>query len=171
MYVFAPMTTTVAERIDGWSYPPPYHFYDLATDQADREAFLDPASWPDRVFAVHDAGAPDHPQEAARGDGPGERSLAGFFSFTPDADGESVEVGLGMAPERTGSGEGSRFVSAGVAFAQGRYDPGTLTLGVAAFNERAISVYEAVGFERTGTFEQATNGDRHEFVEMRLSLA
>jgi ribosomal-protein-alanine N-acetyltransferase len=163
MYVFSPMTAAVADTIDGWSYPPPYDFYDLAADPADREAFLDPDSWPDRTYAVREAG--------------GDRTLVGFVSFTPgaettdgDAGTESVEIGLGMAPDRTGAGEGAQFVTAGVAFAQGKFDPAELTLGVAAFNERAIRVYEAVGFEECGRFDQETNGDVYEFVGMRLVL-
>jgi ribosomal-protein-alanine N-acetyltransferase len=153
MYRFSPMTAAVADRIDGWSYPEPYDFYDLDSDPADRAAFLDPETWPDRTYAVHDAD---------------DASLVGFVSFTPE--GDSVEVGLGMAPERTGEGAGTGFVTAAIAFAQGKFDPAELTLGVAAFNERAIRVYEAVGFERMGTYEQETNGGVHEFVGMRLAI-
>lgn len=158
--VFSPMTRPAAERIDGWASPAPHDFYDLSADPEDREPFLDPETWPDRKYAVREAG--------------GDRSLVGFFSFTPESDDggcESVAVGLGMAPHRTGAGEGARFVTAGIAFAQGKFDPAEATLGVAAFNERAIRVYEQVDFEETGRFDQETNGDVYEFVGMRLSLA
>lgn len=171
MYVFSPMTDAVAETIDDWSYPAPYDFYDLSADPEDRELFLDPDSWPDRKYAVRDSGA--------------ERTLVGFVSLTTEGDEngngdddtndsatvESVELGLGMAPERTGDGEGANFVTAALAFAQGTFDPSEVTLGVAAFNERAIRVYEQVGFVETGRFDQETNGDVYEFVEMCLSLA
>ena len=44
-----------------------------------------------------------------------------------------------------------------------------VVLGVAAFNERAIRVYERCGFVRTGEYDQETNGGVHRFVRMRLS--
>ena len=41
-------------------------------------------------------------------------------------------------------------------------------LSVAAFNERAIRVYEGVGFEITRRYAQPTNGGIYDFVSMEL---
>jgi ribosomal-protein-alanine N-acetyltransferase len=133
------MDRAAGERIDGWRYDPPYDFYDLDADPADRQTFLDPTNWSDTYAVEADDG-----------------TLVGFFEFDP-TDG-TVEVGLGMHPEYTGRGLGRAFVEAGPEFARDRYDPERFELAVAAFNDRAISVYEALGFERLETDPQATNG-------------
>jgi [ribosomal protein S18]-alanine N-acetyltransferase len=37
---------------------------------------------------------------------------------------------------------------------------------VAAFNRRAITVYERAGFQEVERFEHVTNGGRHAFIRM-----
>ena len=143
-----PMDGSTAERIAGWRHDPPYDFYDLDADPEDHAEFLDPSNWDD-TFAVEDD----------------DGTLVGFFEFAPR--GEAVEIGLGMRPDHTGRGLGRAFVEAGLAFARERYGAETFELAVAAFNDRAIAVYEAVGFERLETYRQETNGGEHEFVRMR----
>ncbi|WP_227353187.1 hypothetical protein [Haladaptatus salinisoli] len=54
-------------------------------------------------------------------------------------------------------------------FARTEYDPDEFSLAVAAFNERTISVYESVGFERVETFPQETSGGEYEFPAMARS--
>jgi|SRR5699024_6068594 len=152
MYVFTEMDADTAREIDSWSYPEPYDFYDLDADPADRALFLDSSTWPDRYFAVRAADTAD---------------LVGFVCFE-DTDERGFEIGIGMAPERTGHGDGIRFVEAALAFAQGRFDTTAFTLAVATFNERAIRVYERVGFEKIDEFEQETNGGVYPFVRMSL---
>ena len=72
-----------------------------------------------------------------------------------------------MRPDLTGKGRGDEFVRAGREFGRERFAPRQIVLNVAAFNERAIRVYERVGFVETGrhirSFERF--GDV-EFVEM-----
>ena len=103
---------------------------------------------PERYFAVRDdAGA-----------------LIGFLYFEPKED--VLEYGLGLRPDLTGKGLGLDFFRAGLEFGRARYRPSLVRLFVAAFNERAITVYERAGFRETGrhvrTFERW--GDV-EFVE------
>ena len=150
-YRFEEMTADAAGRIADWHYPEPYDFYDPAADPEDLAELLDPANWPDTYFAV-------------RRDG----RLAGFFSFERIED--AVVVGLGMHPELTGRGEGEDFVRAGLGFAAERYDPDEFRLSVATFNDRAMAVYERVGFEADGTRMVETNGGEHEFLDMALPL-
>ncbi len=170
-YSISPMTREAATEIDGWHYEEPYSFYDLDADSEDRALFLDESNWPDNHFAVRD-----------------DEGLTGFFSFTSvevatgvdvasDVDpahtnldtATAVVVGLGMEPGRTDDRRGREFVARGLQFAHERYDPDEFRLSVATFNERAISVYESLGFERVREFRQQTNGDEYPFVEMRLS--
>lgn len=136
----APMTPDDFADYEQWHYQPPYDFYD-----SDQEPVLNP----ERYFAVRDdAGA-----------------LIGFLYFEPKDD--VLEYGLGLRPDLTGKGLGFDFFSAGLDFGRERYRPSLVRLFVAAFNERAIKVYERAGFRETGrhvrTFERW--GDV-EFVSM-----
>ena len=148
-YRFVPMTASFAETIASWRYPGIYAFYDLDQDPEDYQELMDPASWPEKYFAVLDE----------TGD------LAGFFSF--DICEETVVLGLGLRPDLTGRGCGEAFVGAGLDFAWDRFAPSAFELSVASFNRRAILVYERLGFRQARTFQQETNGGTYEFVEMR----
>jgi [ribosomal protein S18]-alanine N-acetyltransferase len=143
----AELTQAQAEEIAGWRYEPPYDFYDAIADAGDLAELMSPESRADRYFGAFD------------GDG-----LAGFFAFAP-ANGV-VTVGLGLRPDLTGRGLGLRFLEEGLAFAMSRFAPNRFRLAVAAFNERAITVYERAGFAPTRTYEHETNGGVHTFVEL-----
>ena len=113
----------VLAEIERWRYEAPYDFYD---------GNAEPVVNPDRFFAARaDAGR-----------------LAGFFYF--ELRGDVHEYGLGLRPDLTGQGLGLAFVRTGLEFGRERFRPARLVLAVAAFNERAIAVYERAGFEITG---------------------
>ena len=109
--------------IEGWAYEPPYDFYDGRHE---------PVKSPDRFFTAFD--------EAG--------SLFGFYYF--ELRGDALEYGLGMRPELTGHGHGLEFFRAGLEFGRERFRPKRIVLAVAAFNERAVAVYERAGFAITG---------------------
>jgi ribosomal-protein-alanine N-acetyltransferase len=145
---FRPMTADEAAAIDGWRYPPPYDFYDLGADPDDRNELLDPVRREREYWtAVDEAGA-----------------IVGFAQLQPS--GEAVEVGLGMRPDLTGRGLGGVFLEAVLQSARDRYAPGRFTLAVAAFNQRAITVYERAGFTAVRSYRHRTNGGEWDFVEM-----
>lgn len=148
-YHFHPMDDADAGEISGWRYEPPYDFYDGDADPADLAELLDPKRREDAYFSVRDE----------------EGRLVGFFQFGEE-DGV-VDVGLGLRPDLTGRGLGSGFLSSGLEFARRRFAPGRFTLSVAAFNGRAIRVYERAGFRRGGVYTHETNGAEHEFLSMR----
>lgn len=148
-YIFRPLTDTAAHAIAAWHYDGPYSFYDMDQDQEDLAEFLDPSTWPDRYFAVYGE----------------DGDLVGFFCFTPDDSG-AVEIGLGLRPDLTGRGLGLSFLEAGLAFARGRWGTEGFSLCVAAFNERAIRLYEKVGFRKVREYAQQTNGGSYPFIEM-----
>jgi ribosomal-protein-alanine N-acetyltransferase len=77
-----------------------------------------------------------------------------------------VDIGLGLRPDLTGRGLGLPFVLAGLEFARERFAPEGFRLTVAAFNERAILIYERAGFRGIETFTHRTNGGEHPFVLM-----
>ena len=128
--VIAPLGPEDAALVDGWRYDPPYDFYNGEDD---------PVQNPERCFLVQD------------GD-----EVVGFYYF--DTREDTVEIGLGLRPDLTGQGLGLEFFLDGVAFVHGRFPGRRVKLNVAAFNERAITVYERAGFRRTGehvrTFER-----------------
>ena len=77
-----------------------------------------------------------------------------------------MDFGLGLRPDLTGRGLGLAYLSAGLVFAGQRFKPSRFRLSVATFNERAIRVYERAGFTPSRTFDHATNGSIHRFLEM-----
>ncbi|UTF53932.1 GNAT family N-acetyltransferase [Natronosalvus rutilus] len=143
-----PVTGSAAEKIAEWRYEPPYDFYNLDADPEDYAAFMDPSNW-ETKFAVED----------------GDGTLVGFFDLTPRN--QFVEVGLGMHPDLTGQGLGRTFVEAGLRHARDDLEADVFELAVATFNDRAISVYEDIGFEYVETYSQRTNGGEYEFLRMR----
>jgi ribosomal-protein-alanine N-acetyltransferase len=154
-FVFESMSDKEARKIAAWKYEPPYAFYDMAKDPEDLEELLAPDKRKDYFSATSDG------------------VLVGYFCFGRDArvsggdySGEAVDVGLGMRPDLTGKGLGLSFLESGLGFARERFSPTRFRLSVAAFNERAIKVYERAGFEKSGEFIQRTNGGEHPFVLM-----
>jgi RimJ/RimL family protein N-acetyltransferase len=134
-----PLRSADAAVVDAWRYDPPYDFYNGEDE---------PVQNPERFYVVRD------------GD-----EIVGFYYFDERED--IVEIGLGLRPDLTGQGLGLEFFLDGVAFAHGRFPGRRVTLNVAAFNERAIAVYERAGFLRTG--EHVRTFDRWgevSFVEM-----
>jgi RimJ/RimL family protein N-acetyltransferase len=126
--------------IEGWAYEPPYDFYDGRGE---------PVRNPERFFS-----ACDH-----------DGSVVGFYYF--ELRGAVLEYGLGLRPGLTGRGHGLEFFRAGLEFGRERFRPERIVLAVAAFNGRAIRIYERAGFAETGrhvrTFPEL--GDV-EFVDM-----
>jgi RimJ/RimL family protein N-acetyltransferase len=131
-----------------WHYEPPYDFYDLASDPEDEAAMRDPAQ--------------DKHRRAVLGE---DGRLDAYWYF--DWHGDVVEVGIGLRPDLTGRGLGESFLRAQLAYATGQWSPATFRLFVAAWNERAIKLYERLGFREVARemrqFELV--GD-HEFIRM-----
>lgn len=146
---FTVLTQRQAETIAyTWHYEGDYAFYNLEADEDDLAEFIDAEQRGQSVFAVTSDG-----------------ELVGFVSvMRPDA--ETVDIGLGMKPSLTGNGSGRAFVTSILDFVKATYAPQRITLSVAAFNVRAIRVYEACGFEQTGSFQQPTNGSTFTFIQM-----
>ena len=108
---------------------------------------------------------------AARLDG----ELVGFCCFGPAARvaggdyrrEELLDVGLGLRPDLTGRGLGLAFVRAVLAHAGATRAPAGYRLTVAAFNRRAVRVYERAGFVLDHTFERpGEDGVMRPWVQM-----
>jgi RimJ/RimL family protein N-acetyltransferase len=145
----AEWTDAHASEVATWHYEPPYDFYDLASDPADAAEMRDPAR------ASH--------FRAVLADG--DDRLDAFWYF--DRHDDVVEVGIGLRPDLTGRGQGESFLRAQLEYASRSWQPKTFRLFVAAWNERAIRLYERLGFREVGremrSFELVGG---HEFVQM-----
>jgi len=137
-----------AREVETWHYEPPWDFYDLASDPADAAAMCDPAR------AGHCRAVLDESER-----------LEAFWYF--DWHGEVIEVGIGLRPDLTGHGLGESFLRAQLEYAVHEWEPVTFRLFVAAWNERAIRLYERLGFREvareTRRFELV---GEHEFIQM-----
>jgi len=79
----------------------------------------------------------------------------------------ALDVRLGMRSDLAGRGLGTEFVLAGLRFAKNSYSPPTFRLTVAAFNFRAVRMYERVGFEAVEAFGVRTLEGGREWLLMR----
>ena len=159
---FGELTSAEAAAILDWRYAGQSAFYDTAADPEFAAEFTEPTLWRlrglerdrDVLLAVRDA----------------QGELAGFFAFKGSR--ERCVIGLGLAPALTGRSLGGGFVRAGLAFARRQWDVAGFRLEVAAFNRRAIAVYERLGFVETGRVSRAAQelaGEMVEFIEMAVA--
>lgn len=135
-----PMTVDQATDILRWTYPPPYDFYNMETSAEAYAELLDGS-----YQAVID-----------------QTQLVGFFCTGQSAQVPSgrplglyrddyLDLGLGRQPELTGQGTGFAFCSFVLDTVKSQTSF-PLRLTVASFNERAIHLYEQLGFRRQVTF-------------------
>lgn len=141
------MSQTNAEEIAKWHYEAPYDFYDMINDEEDLHELL------------YERG--NHYFEVLE-----NHVCIGFYSIIED-DGQ-IEIGLGLRPDLTGKGYGKEFLEMLLEYISLNYEKKKIVLSVAAFNSRAIRLYEKCGFKRIKSFSQTTNGSIYEFIKMEL---
>jgi ribosomal-protein-alanine N-acetyltransferase len=148
-----PMTQPQAEEVGGWAYPGIYAFYDYGADPDDLAEILDAKRRAGLYFGVQ---LPVH-------------GLIGFVQTWPVGEDGSVKIGLGLRPECAGRGLGVPFVRllCDWLIDRVRLRPMTITLRVATFNVRAITVYERAGFRAVETEQFTRNGATVQFLRMR----
>lgn len=86
--------------------------------------------------------------------------LEAFCSFGPDGQVSgwdysttALDIGLGLRPDLTGRGYGSEYVNAVINFALSTYSPEQLRVTIAAFNRRALRVWEKASFQVVQKFK------------------
>ena len=146
-----PMSQDSADQIASWTYPAPYDFYDMVADEEDLSELLSQSSRENTYFEVIRNGA-----------------LFGFATFYPQND--HLEIGLGMKPDQTGQGLGVNFYQTIEDYARKNFDCKVLQLSVASFNQRALALYQKVGYERVESYLQATNGGEFPFVRLQKNI-
>lgn len=145
----AALTRQHAVDICTWRYPSPYECYDMTN--ADPDWLLEPEAGFYALLAGN--------------------QLIGFRSFGPDGqvpgweyDDQALDTGGGLRPQLVGQGLGRRAISAGLAFGRAQFAPQAFRVTVATFNERALRVVEALGFQRCGHFNAETDGRSFEVL-------
>lgn len=141
-FTFRPLDEDSARTILHWNYDAPYDIYNLASSEPEETLryLLDPQKAFYRIL-----GQTGH--------------LEAFCSFGPDGqvsggdyNTPALDIGLGVRPDLTGQGHGSEYVNAVIQFAYSTYTPDQLRVTIAAFNHRALRVWEKSGFVVTQKF-------------------
>ena len=162
-FTFTPMDEADARQILSWRYEDQYAVYNSADSESSLTEILDRRS---PYYAVHNA----------------QNELIGFFCFGTSAqvlgyavpalysEDATIDIGLGMRPNLTGNGQGLAFVQAGLDFAREQFAPRRFRLFVLKFNERAMRVYERVGFARVRELTRPDAAGDVTFVEMQREV-
>lgn len=148
-----------ANQISNWGYEEPYEIYSMdGSDECINELLNF------NYFSVTDD----------------EEKLIGYFCYGEAAqvpagrkfdvydDTNLVDIGLGIKPELCSKGLGNEFLLMGIEFGRNMLSIKRFRLTVAAFNERAIKVYQRVGFEKIDSFVRVTDQNELEFWVMIL---
>ncbi len=157
-----PMDEVNARAISNWRYDAPYDLYNPNPDnvEEDVQVFLDPQN---AYYTITDK----------------HRDLVAYCCFGPgaqvqggDYNAAALDIGLGMRPDLTGQGHGLTYVNATLNLARRTFMPTAFRVTVAAFNTRALRVWENAGFQPMQTFQRSQ--DSRAFVvlmrEVRSAL-
>ncbi len=151
---FRPLRWRDALTVSGWHYDGAYAFYDMSLLVLLGVVAVQGVLRSVRqleFYGVHEE----------RG---GREQLIGVFSFLRH--GSAIEIGLGLRPDLTGHGIGLPFVLAGLDYARAHFAPKRFQLIVAAFNTRAIRVYERAGFAPVRNFTDYHRGRPYAAIVM-----
>ena len=146
------MNEEIAKDILTWKYEKPYDFYNSELTDEDMKERLNGS-----YFAlVND-----------------NKEIFGFFCTGENAQvpvgkkngvysDDSIDMGLGMNPNFVGKGNGFEFCSFILRYIEKNYKGNPIRLTVAKFNQRAIHLYEKLGFVKKDEFST----DFAEFMTM-----
>ena len=129
-----------ARSILEWRYNPPYDWYNPPPLSDEAIANLIDPQWQFHSIKAGDASV------AYASFGNDGRVIGGDYSDP------AIDIGLGLAPALTGRGLGAIVLQAILDFAQTTFQSPAARLTVARFNQRAIRLYDRVGFELTQEF-------------------
>ena len=136
-FTFRPLDEISAQTVITWKYESPYDIYNLASSEPEDTLryLLDPQNV---FYGIY----------GQNGD------LEAFCSFGPDGqvsggdyNTPALDIGMGVRPDLTGQGRGFQYVNAVIDFAIRTYSPDGLRVTIAAFNSRAMRVWEKAGFQ------------------------
>ena len=129
-----------ARSILEWRYNPPYDWYNPPPLSDKAVANLIDPQWQFHSIKAGDASV------AYASFGNDGRVTGGDYSDP------AIDIGLGLAPALTGRGLGAIVLQAILDFAKTTFQSPAARLTVARFNQRAIRLYDRLGFEPTQEF-------------------
>jgi len=147
-----------AREFVNWRYEPPYDVYNCPPEEiGDAVQYnIDPTN---NVYAMLDQ----------------NEELIGYCSYGKDAQvpggdysEEALDIGLMIKPGLTGQGLGTGLAEGVITNGVRKYKPKKLRVTIAAFNKRAMRVWEKNGFQQTQKFNR--KNDDLEFVIMKKDL-
>jgi len=153
-----PATDEDVRGFAAWRHDPPYDIYDIGMESDEAVAyFLDPDVHCHTLVHRDD--------------------VVGYCTFGHDArvpggdyDEDGLDIGLGIEPTLTGSGNGEHYVAAVVAHARASFDHRRLRVTIASGNERALRVWSGAGFVEVVRFvSPRTVMGTNEFVILELT--
>jgi [ribosomal protein S18]-alanine N-acetyltransferase len=177
IFNFCPLDETYARAILAWNYEQPYDFYNASpfSIEEDLKTLLNPYNYyyaiayssrevsygyhsEDKYCCVPDRGHLNEQNYLIAFNCFGEDARVPGGDYTVDA----LDVGAGLRPDLTGQGLGLKLISAGLDFANSMFAPSAFRVTVAAFNQRALRVWQKAGFYKIQSFNSDSNG--REFV-------
>ncbi|WP_029421462.1 GNAT family N-acetyltransferase [Alicyclobacillus macrosporangiidus] len=139
-FVTRTMTQADAIQIAGWTYEPPYDFYNMGgTDESVNE-LLNGSYW---VVESNDGDIIGFYCTGGSAQVPAGHTLGAYLHGVEDV----VDLGIGMRPDLTGRGLGTPFLDCVLRKVAARHPSADIRLTVAAFNRRAIQLYRRFGFQ------------------------
>ena len=139
---FTLLREVLSREIVTWRYPPPYDFYNEPDDV--------PSGYIEGMLS------PESPHWGVL-DPTGE--LIGFVAIGNEAQvpggdysADATDIGIGLRPARCGQGLGRQVVAAFIEFLEARYGPSSYRATIAAFNQRSLKTFLALGLTETSQF-------------------
>lgn len=152
-----PMNCDEAKQISKWVYKEQYSIYSMDGSEECINELLN--GW---YFSASDT----------------KNALVGYYCFGEAAQvpagnqfevyasKDFIDIGLGIKPDLCGHGFGADFLTNGLEFAKKKLSVNGFRLTVAAFNKRAIKVYEKAGFKKVNSFYRISDAGKTEFWVM-----
>lgn len=147
MFAFRSMDESSARAILSWRYEPPYDFYNYGLDE--EANLLELLNLHNSFYSIVDENS----------------ELVAFCSFGQDGQvaggdyrSQALDIGMGVRPNSIGRGKGVEYANAVLKFAGSLFEPKAFRVSIAAFNKRAIRVWQKLGFEQEQSFERESDG-------------
>ncbi|UOE92504.1 GNAT family N-acetyltransferase [Alkalihalobacillus sp. LMS39] len=154
---FMPMKKEEAEKISLWQYDEPYTVYSM---DGSKETIEELVSGYYYSYVNEDGELIGYCCYGQAAHVPGGYAIGLYYDF------EKVDIGIGLHPKLTSCGQGTTFMKEVLAFFQKKFPKKDFRLVVAAWNQRAITVYERVGFKQGVTFFSPLQGEDVKFLVM-----